>query len=260
MTNDILRQKYAQDDAGRWVSRLWPREALDPINRHDSATGRIHREMTLPWLDNSKRILPSASFDKYMAIMRTRRPERAELVKDFTDHLDLWIHKAELMREGLFNRAEYPSHSDAVARFSFSVSAEPVPHRDDFRIALSAPDMAEMQSTLDERLTAAENAVRNELLQRITGPLVKIVERLSEPDAKFQDSLISNVRAMADTIPDLNVTDDPAIEAIRVRILSGLGKLHPETLRSSRSDRSRAASEANNILATFAPWMPPLVA
>lgn len=258
ITADILLRNAANKDAGRWVSRLWPKEALDGIIKHDAATGRTHRDMTLPWLDNSKRILPTAKFDEYMTLMRVRRPEREALVKSFIDNYDHWIREAQTMRQGLFKHAEYPDRYTAAARFIFSVEAEPVPHRDDFRIRLTADDMAEMQSVLDVRLQTAERIARNDLIGRIIEPLVKIVERLSDPEAKFQDSIIGNIRSIADAIPSLNVTDDAAIEDIRLRILGGLGTLDPESLRESRSDRSRAAAEANAILASFAPWLEPI--
>ena len=64
--------------------------------------------------------------------------------------------------------------------------------------------------------------------------------------------------AIAESIPALNVTDDAAIEDARLRILHGLARLDPDSLRDSRSDRSRASAEANAILASFAPWMEPL--
>jgi len=258
VTADVLYQHSANKDAGRWISRLWPKAALEGIVSHDGATGRAHREMTLPWLDNSKRILPTAKFDDYMAHMRTRRPERAALVKSFIDNYQFWLGEAAAMRQALFKSAEYPDAHTAAARFSFKVEAEPIPHRDDFRIRLSAGDLTEMQGVLDDRLAAAERIARNDLVARIVEPLVRIVDRLSDPDAKFQDSLIGNIRTIADSIPALNVTDDPAIEDIRLRILTGLATLDPDSLRESRSDRSRAATEANAILASFAPWMEPI--
>ena len=254
VTADVLSANSAKKNAGRWVNKLWSDEALQAITTHDSATNSTHRDMTLPWLDK-KRILPTARFDEYMAIMRLRKPERQALVDSFIQNYDHWLAEARIARTGLFNPAEYPSRHRAAARFTFTLSAEPVPHRDDFRIALSAPDMEEMQASLDSRLSGAADTARNELLERIVKPLVIIVERLSDPDAKFRDSLIGNLVEIAEAIPDFNITDDPGIEAVRQRITNGLGKIQPESLRSSRSDRSRAASEANNILAAIAPWM-----
>jgi len=259
VTADVLHRNAAGKDAGRWVSKLWPKEAIDPIQKHDAKTGTLHREMTLPWLDNSKRILPTARFDEYMRIMRDRRPEREDLVKShFIDRYAHWLHEAATMRQGLFRPSEYPSAAAAAQRFSFRVEAEPVPHGNDFRVKLSQSDIADMQATLESRLSEAARIARNELVYRLQEPLLRVVERLTDPDAKFQDSLIHNLRSIVDALPSMNITEDATIEDARLRILHGLAKLDPDSLRESRSDRSRAAAEANQILASLAPWMNPI--
>ncbi len=255
ITADVILRTRGQDDAGRWVSQLWPKAALDPIRSHDSATRKIHQRLTLPWLDNSKRILPSSKFEEYMATMRQRRPEREALVSKFIAEYDHWIAEASAMRGTAFSRSDYPDAFTAAGAFTFSVQAEPVPHRDDFRITLAGADLDEIHSGLEARLDAAARIARNELLGRVCQPLVKMVERLSDPDAKFRDSLIENVRAIAAEIPDFNLTDDPEVEALRQRILRDLGMLQPDALRESKSDRSRAARKAGDILATMAPWL-----
>lgn len=260
VTAQVIKANAAKGDAGRWVSRLWPKEAIDPISRHDAKTGSLHREMTLPWLDNSKRMLPTARFEEYMGIMRDRRPEREALVADFIANYGHWLQQAAAMRQNLFRAAEYPDRTTAASRFSFKVEAEPVPHTGDFRVTLSETDLSEMQATLEERLQTAARLARNDLVARISEPLIRIVERLSDPDCKFKDSIIDNVRTIAAAIPAMNVTDDADLDAVRLRILGGLAKLDPETLRESKSDRSRAASEANQILASLAPWMEPIEA
>lgn len=256
ITADVLRRTAGDSDAGRWVSRLWPKEALEPITQHDGATRKLHQQMTLPWLDNSKRILPTPVFHEYMDIMRQRRPEREKLVKEhFIDHFDTWIHKARLMRGTAFNPTEYPTRTGAAASFSFKVEAEPVPHRDDFRVRLAGPDLDEIQAGLEDRLATAARIARNDLIARITDPLVKMVERLADPEAKFRDSLVGNLRDIARAIPGLNVTGDPGIETVRKQIEASLAGLDPDILRESTSDRTRAARQANAILATMAPWM-----
>lgn len=255
ITADVLRRTAGDADAGRWVSRLWPKEALEPINQHDSATRKLHQQMTLPWLDNSKRILPTPIFHDYMAVMRQRRPEREQLVERFIAQFDTWLAKARVMRGTAFNASEYPTRTAAAASFAFKVEAEPVPHRDDFRVRLAGPDLEEMQAGLEDRLADAARIARNDLIARITDPLVKMVERLSDPEAKFRDSLVGNLQAIARAIPGLNVTGDPGIEDVRRRLEASLCQLNPAVLRDSESDRTRAARQANSILATMAPWM-----
>jgi hypothetical protein len=255
ITKDVLASNSADADAGRWVSQLWPKEALDTITAHDRATRAYHKEMTLPWLEKSKRILPSSRFADYMDTVRQRKAERAGHVTDFINRYDYWIQEASAMRQGTFRQADYPDRSTAESRFDFKVESEPVPHKDDFRVTLAAPDMEAMQDTLEQRLAAGVQIARNDILRRITEPLAHMVERLAEPGATFRDSLFENVRQIARMIPALNITDDPDIEAVRSTIISRLDGLDPSIVRDSAFERKRTAAAANDILSTMAPWL-----
>ena len=122
--------------------------------------------MTLPWLDNSKRILPTARFQDYMDSVRQRRAERESLVGEFINRYEHWVNEAAAMRGSTFRSADYPDRTTAAARFDFKVEAEPVPHKDDFRVTLTATDLGEMQSVLEERLATAARIARNALIPR----------------------------------------------------------------------------------------------
>lgn len=255
ITRSVLRAQQADDEAGRWVSKLWPKEALEPIRAIDSQIRAFHYAKTLPWLDKGGRICATRAFPDYIATMRGHRVTRETLVREhFLDRYDYWLAKARSMRGHAFNPAEYPTRHGAADRFRFETHAEPVPHRDDFRISLAQAQLADMQADLDARLDEAERIATAALLKRIAEPITKLIERLADPDAKFQDSLVGNIRDLAHAIPDLNVLDDPRIDALRQQI-AALGAVSPTTLRESRSDRNRTLSKASSILSTMAPWM-----
>jgi len=255
ITRSVLRSHQADDEAGRWVSKLWPKEALEPIRAIDSQIRAFHYAKTLPWLDKGGRICASRAFNSYIDEMRKLRVSRETLVREhFIDRYDYWLAKARSMRGHSFNSSEYPTRLGASYRFQFETHAAPVPHRDDFRITLNQADLDAMQADLDARLAEAEQVAVGALLKRIAEPISKLIERLADPDAKFQDSLIGNIRDLAKAIPDLNILDDPDIDALRIQI-AALGAVSPENLRDSRSDRSRTLTKASSILATMAPWM-----
>lgn len=254
-TREVLRIHNADEDAGRWTNTLWPKEALAPISSYDSVTGRIHRDMTLPWIDNGNRILPTAKHPEYMKIMRSRKAERQALVDDFIANYPAWLAKAAAKRTTLFDPSDYLCAATAAARFAFTLAVEPVPHRDDFRISVDAAEMEEMQALLDHRLKEAAKVAQNDLLARIAKPLEAIVTTLSNPDSKFRDTILKNILSVAAEIPDFNITEDPHIEEIRVRILNTLGHTQPADLRDSASSRSRIATQANDILSSLAPWL-----
>lgn len=258
ITKDVLFQQNAEADAGRWVSRLWPREAMEPIRGLDSQIRSYHYSKTLPWMDKGERIIAARTFTTYMDAMRESRFKRETLVQGFLDHYDDWIDRAREMRGDLFNPDEYPHRCDARRKFKFELASMPVPHSADFRVTLAAEDMEEIRAGLEARVQAAETTATRDIYRRMAAPVAALVDRLATPDGRFTEATLNALKELCATLPDVNVLDDPAIESLRQLIESQLCHLNPETITNSRSDRSRALDKANSILATMAPWMAPL--
>ena len=255
ITADVLFRENAASDAGRWMSRLWPKEAMEPIRGLDSQIRAHHYLKTLPWLDKGQRIIASRTFQDYTADMRNFRYQRETLVQGFLDGYDDWIEQARSMRGSLFKYSEYPTIHQARNRFRFELGAEPIPHSADFRVTLAAPDMEAIQISLDQRLREAELTARRDLYRRMAEPVCKLLERLSDPDARFTDATLNALREIVTSLPDVNVMDDPEVELLRQAIATQLCHLDPESITTSKSDRSRAAAKANGILAKMAPWL-----
>lgn len=251
----VLRSQSAEDEAGRWTARLWPKEALEPIRSLDSRIRSYHYSKTLPWLDNGHRIIASRAFTHYTDHLRGLRFEREQAVFAFLDHYPSWIDRALQMRGSAFDAHEYPSRSKAERKFKFDVHCEPVPCSNDFRVALDAPDMDRIQKELDDRIAEAELAARRDLYGRIAAPVASLLERLADPDARITDATLNSIRDLCENLPDLNIWDDPEITALRDRITHGLCSLRPDSLKESRSDRTRAATKASGILQSMAPWL-----
>ncbi len=255
ITADVLRDHRASEDAGRWVSRLWPKEAMEGIRSLDGQIRALHYAKTLPWMDKGERIIASRTFTAYTDQMRGFRHQRETLVQGFLDHYFDWIDRARVMRGTSFREEEYPSFASARKRFRFDLAAAPVPHADDFRVTLASEDMDEVRASIQARVDEAEaNAIRD-LYRRLADPVARLVERLADPEGRFTDATLNALREIVATIPDINVMDDPEVEKLRQLIGSQLCTLNAEGVTNSRSDRSRALTRANNILASMAPWM-----
>ena len=255
ITRDVIFQQNAQADAGRWVSRLWTREAMEPIRGLDSQIRSLHYAKTLPWMDKGERIIATKIFTDYMAQMRELRFKRETLVQGFIDNYDDWLDQARAMRGDSFKFEEYPTRWGARDKFKFELTSAPIPHRDDFRITLAKEDMSEIQDALDQRVQDAELTARRDLYRRMAEPVAKLVERLAQPDARFTAATLNVLRELCATLPDVNVLDDPEVEMLRATIEAQLCHLDADSITESRSDRSRALSKANDILAKMAPWM-----
>lgn len=255
VTRAVLLDHNADADAGRWISRLWPKEALEPIRQIDGQIRTYHYSKTLPWMDKGERIIASRIFTPYMEKMRELRFKRETLAQGFIDAYDTWLDRAREMRGELFNAKEYPHRLDALRRFRFEIAAAPVPHRDDFRVALASEDMDEVRATLEARTAAAEQTATRDLYSRIAAPVAALVDRLANPDARLSEATLNALRELCETLPDINILDDPHVNTLRDAIRSQLTTLNPETLTNSRSDRSRALQKASSILATMSPWL-----
>ena len=75
----------------------------------------------------------------------------------------------------------------------------------------------------------------------------KAVDKLSQPDAVFRDSLLGNILDMCSMLPNLNVTDDAQLESMRQSIERQVASLSPDRLRHDNVSRSSAALALDNL-------------
>lgn len=253
-TQFVLRAQQAGEDAGRWTARLWPKEALDPIRSLDTRIRAYFHQKTLPWLDAGQRILSSKIYLPFMDEMRALRNERETAVRNFLQDYELWIDRARVMRGNAFDGSQYPPFHKARARFDMEIEVSPLPSADDFRIQIREEELESLRTQLTNRIEAAENNARRDLFARIAAPVTELLNKLSDPEATLRDSTLNSIRTIAATIPEINLWEDPAIEALR-KSLENIAATPVSVLKESRSDRARTAAKASSILATMAPWM-----
>ncbi|MEI7819350.1 MAG: hypothetical protein WCK55_00400 [Verrucomicrobiota bacterium] len=104
----------------------------------------------------------------------------------------------------------------------FETEFAPVPDGGDLRIELQKEDMDALQAAIESRVEKAEASAKADVARRLAEPLAAIVNRLSDKDAIFRDSLIGNLREICDLMPALNITGDAKLEAACKRIRAEL--------------------------------------
>mgnify|MGYP003672482124 CR=1 FL=1 len=149
--------------------------------------------------------------------------------------------------------ALFPSVEACAELFHSDVEVRPVPEAGDFRVAMSAEDkqkiVTQMQRKNDERVTQ----VTSECFDRAYSAISNMVERLEafDPDkkgAKLYDSLVGNVRDIADLLPSLNVGDDPRLEQLAKDIGLRLTETDASTLKKDEGKRQEVADNARQIM------------
>lgn len=255
VSRQVSTQYGSKADAGRFNKILASKEALKEIQTAIGNARTFHLEQTLPWGERGERLLPSKNYSDYSQKMRGFKDEFDQAVDCFIGEYPSVIFEARSSLGGLFSREDYPEASDIRSKFEFRTVITPVPVSDDFRVSLAADEVAIIQQEIEQRLTRSSAAATSDLWRRLYEVVARMVERLSDPEAVFRDSLVGNVIKLTELLPKLNVHDDPQLEAMRRHIESSLCPYSPDELRKNKSARRVAASRAKTVLDSMAGYM-----
>lgn len=273
LTGEVKAEHKLGAQSGRWVKSLYPPEALKGIKKLDNEARAYHAAVTLPF-DAGIGILPAALIVEYGDRIRQFQGMRANLVEnEFLKDPDKWIDWAVINHNGTFDPDQYPGCTRRVSntpgdkvydfdpdefrsvmREKFSFRCEPLP----------VPDAAHFEGTLSSLLGVDAEGVNvrvadamqegmRELMRRLIEPVKAMAAKLSEApkggkeDVIFRDSLIGNVKEIAELAPKLNISGDPQVDAF-AKEMAGLANYAPDTLRKDKATRAEAAKAASAML------------
>ncbi len=255
VSREVNAQYGGEANAGRFNKVLASKEALKDIQVVVGSARAFHQEQTLPWGERGERLLPSRNYSEYARQMRALKAEFEAAVDNFVRGYSEVIFEARRMLGGLFNREDYPEASEIRHKFAFRTVITPVPEVEDFRVNLAADEVAAIQSDIEQRLAAANAVAHRDLWQRLFTVVGNMVERLSDPEAVFRDSLVSNMVRLTELLPRLNLYDDPQLEAMRRQIEADLCRHTPEELRRNNHIRQQTARAAQSVLDAMSGYM-----
>jgi len=231
---------------------------LDTAKKMGQALRNFINEKTVPWGDDGRRFLPNAI-----------KPEiDAECVKRIAEiESEMELHFSTFpAQEALWNAEggglakygiEFPSVDAARAKFHIDIIPGTVTSVDDIRVGGLPREMRErfIQDVKAAEKTRMEGTVRN-VADRVEEVLTRMVDRMGaygkDADGKvvgrFHDTIITNVRDIAGLLEHFNITDDPAIEEVRRRLVNDICPVSPEALRESPELRKDIQTKATDIL------------
>jgi hypothetical protein len=250
ITAEINARHNATSDAGRYNKLLLPGDAK-AYKALVAIAGSIrtqHYSNTLAWSDEGWRLLPTANYATYTAWLRKQQNAFAIALDEFASDYPALRAQASRLLNGMYSDADYPDVQDLRSRFALAVSYQPVPAQGDVRVDLGADQIAIIESAIGEQTQRAVHDAMRDAWGRLHDVVSKIADRLSQPEAIFRDSLITNADDCCDVLQRLNVTDDPDLEAMRQRVKRELTRYSPETLRDVPSHRQQTADRAASIL------------
>ena len=257
VTREVLISKNASANAGAFVKNILPDEAIKPIQAAGSALRAWAYTQTLPWNDESFRLLPVAQWDAFTDQLRARIASFNSLVDQFCAQYETHRDKALLQLGTLADRKDYPPLSTVRTKFYINVNYTPLPNSRDFRLDdMPEEAMSELRANADLRVAEAVNEARNDLYRRLTERLEHIVKRMTEVSAKkegnrIHGSLLSNLSELCQLIPALNVTKDQELENLRQRVMREIAPFDIDDIRESEDSRTDLKNKAASILAAM---------
>jgi len=255
VTSDVAHQHATASSVGNYHKKLLPdSDSLQAISKHDGAIRTHFLTNTLPWGLKGVHLLPSANFMDYMSEFRQLRVERERLVAQFVREYPTLRILAQNTLKAMFNMDDYPSPHAIADKFSLDLPISPVPEND-FRVQLSSDELDAMRNDLELRVKQASEAAMQEVWERLYTRVSNMVDRLSDPEAKFHNSLVENIRDLCELLPKLNFSDDPNLEAMRQQVERELAAYDPDMLRHNLTVREKTANEAANILKRMGVFM-----
>jgi len=257
ITNEVTANHALASNAGRWNKTLYPPEAFTPITTIAGAARTFHYDNTLPWLDDGMRILPTLNYQDYTKAMRQFRAQfESTADSHFIAQLAHWEDKARQMHNGTYRAEDYKPAHKLAKKFKFKTDCQPIPTGQDFRVKLSAEEMDCLMADTNARLIKAAEAAEADLWLRLSSPLAKLSAVLSDPEAKFKDTIVTNLKDICALVPKLNITANPQLSLFARELDASLAHIGPESLRHLPSDRAKAKAAADDILVRMTDYLP----
>lgn len=255
----------ADQDAARVNKHLIPKAALAPIITAAGAVRTHFYQHTLPWKDNGDRLLTRTMYMKFIE-------DHQELADKFDDEVKHFVSKtypaaveqAGFRMGALFNPEDYPRPDELRRRFSINLDIDAVTEAGDFRVQMDEAEVesvrSQMEEAMEKRIAGAMRDVWGRLLDVVSHFHTKMVstrvdEHGEEKPALFRDSTVTNIQALLDLLPGLNVLEDPELERMRVQVEQTIAGYEPGELRQDPEIRSAAAKEADDIMASMRAYM-----
>jgi hypothetical protein len=265
VTDEVNQAHNASSDAGRYNKLLLNATRLKRLTELVSRARDLHYGMTKPWADEGPRILPNVLYAKFTTQFRELKRDFHQAADDFCRDYPTFVEEAKQRLNGLWKAEDYPSAEEIRTKFKLDLTFMPLPEASDFRSDVLDDDTvadirAEITAASEEAEVRATRDTVDQIVKVVGHMAKKLGEYKTNGDAGegrkfFTDSLVANVRELAELLPAFNLQDDPALTAITERINRELCAEEAPTLRNNDDVRAVVQKSAEEILADVERFM-----
>ncbi len=251
VTDEVLARHNAQKGSMR-VSKTRLRDAIMPFKQLRGKAREYFNRETLPGISDDLRIIPSSRVARVQAKIAEFNEQDARLLSTLIANYGLEVEKDRAALGDRFDQSLYPPADALGQHFSIQLTVCDLPSGDFNRIqGLTEEARAQMEREHAALLVQVGVNARNDVMRKLTGLIQTVADKLSNPDAKaYHASTFTNLQEYLDQVPELNITNDPVLEQMRVAAREQLN-FSMQQVRDSEVLKEQAAANAKNILSTF---------
>ena len=257
--------KQQLGDEGQIVSRELFSDKQNLVYQYQAVGNEMytyHIKATLPFGDDSSRLLPNAAYFDYTSTMGGYISKldnlKVQILAQWTNlvYADIHGRNWRLAGQGKPQTAkveDYPTAQQMEYRLYVNWYPEPVSTSGDFRFSLPQ----EMLERVDQQLEALVAEAGKELYVRMLRPVSAFVEKLNkftgDKGQRWHDSFVDNLNALSKELPHLNVNDDPQVTALLGQIDSIVKPyaFAPELLKDDEFARSQVKARLEQLEVTL---------
>ena len=255
VSHEVADQKNANKRAVKVLKTVidTTHPAYKAVKTARGALYNVFAAETAPWSEDGWYIIKAKGYDRFTEVMREKTDAFDVAVGDFLKVYPELVDQAPDRLGDLFDADLFPSVEACKELFYSDIEVRPVPEAGDFRVAMSADDKQKITAQIQRNNDKRVSEVTTECFDRAYSVVSNMVERLEafDPDkkgAKLYDSLVGNVRDIAELLPSLNVGDDPRLEQLAKEIGQRLTETDTDTLKRDEGKRKEIAADAREIM------------
>ncbi len=259
VTREVAQSKGVTgnpEKAGRYTKNLIPNS--DTLNAVQTIVSQARAEFyarTRPWSQDGSRIISADAYIELIARLNTLELDFKHAVKQFILAYPNLKASAKTTLGSLFNDSDYPDVATLENKFAWRVVPLPLPTGDDFRVNLGDELTAQMRLDIEAELRGGIQAAMQDNWEQLGKKLGYVVERLADPEAVFQERLLTSLKDLADTTRKLNFTNDNTLERVIQDLEQSVLTHSSESLRTNATTRATVAADAKAIHARMAAFM-----
>ena len=220
VSKDVTERYHAKREAGHWVKILVDREIMKKVEKIAGLARDFHNFNTLPWMQDGVGILLVKNHFNYMTGMRkyTQMFEDVVNTEVLAKYNEL-IEKAKETLGATWKASDYPTIDAIKVKFGFEISYYPVPVKGDFRVHMDKDIVESMKRDMEAKVNETQNAAMKELWNRVYTVVNHMANKLSgDKPQKLYTSMIGNIEALVNLLPNLNINNDPNLERLGAEI------------------------------------------